>query len=189
MTKNELRNRYFNWMCQLVCDNKYYKKTSYKRLLSYLYNRDFVYIIDMDGNRAEDGVDLRYRFSYEFKYPQPMVASFLDNKPCSILEMMIALAFRCEEHIMNNPAIGDRTGHWFWNMMDNLGIDRMTDSNYDENSLDRIILTFLNREYGRNGEGGLFKIRRNNRDLRSVEIWHQMCWYLDDVLERRDFLI
>ena len=43
-----------------------------------------------------------------------MISAYLDNKTCSVLEMMIALAIRCEEHIMDDPDVGNRTGQWFW---------------------------------------------------------------------------
>ena len=78
-------------------------------------------MIPMDGNRAEDGIDLRYRFGHEQHYSDAMVASFLDDRPCSVLEMMIALSIRCEEHIMDDPDVGNRTGQWFWSMIASLG--------------------------------------------------------------------
>lgn len=51
-----------------------------------------------------------------------MIASYLDNRPCSVLEMIIALAIRLEEHIMDDPDIGNRTGQWFWDMIVSLGL-------------------------------------------------------------------
>ncbi|WP_243133445.1 hypothetical protein [[Ruminococcus] torques] len=62
------RQVYFNWMCQLVFDGRYSKKLSYRRLLKVLHKIEFTYSIPMDGNRAEDGIDLRYRFGYENGY-------------------------------------------------------------------------------------------------------------------------
>jgi hypothetical protein len=137
----------------------------------------------MDGNRAEDGIDLRYRFGYEQGYDSPMIATLLDDRPCSVLEMLIALAIRCEEHIMDDPDIGNRTGQWFWNMIINLGLGFMDDTKFDENYVKDVISRFLYRKYKRNGEGGLFTVEHCKNDLRTVEIWYQMCWYLDEVLE------
>ena len=96
--------------------------------------------------------------------------------------MMIALAIRCEEHIMDDPDIGNRTGQWFWNMIVNLGLGSMTDAKFDENYTNMVIERFLNREYERNGDGGLFTVKHSRRDLRTVEIWYQMCWYLDEIV-------
>ena len=177
MSGHELNNEYFEWMSQFVSN-----ANRYRALLQYLHSVDFTYTIPLDGNRAEDGVELRYRFGHEHGYDSPFIASYLDDSPCSILEMMVALAIRCEEHIMGDPEIGDRTGQWFWEMIENLGLASMRDDRFDETYVDDVIDRFLNREYERNGKGGLFVVSNCNRDLRSMEIWYQMCWYLDDIL-------
>ena len=101
------------------------------------------------------------------------------NAPCSVLEMMVALAIRCEETIMDNPAYGDRTAQWFWGMIRTLGLYSMTDDRFDQEYVDMVIDRFLNRDYEPNGEGGLFKINNCKYDLRKIEIWYQLCWYLD----------
>lgn len=182
MTKDELNSAYFDWMYQLVCPERHTRKQSHRKLLLCLHSIDFRYSIPMDGNREEDGTDLRYRFGYEKKYEGPMIASYLDDRPCSVLEMLIALAMRCEEHIMDDPDIGNRTGQWFWSMITNLGLGSMTDAKFDRAKINHVILIFLDRKYKPNGEGGLFTVRNCTRDLRTIEIWYQMCWYLDDIL-------
>ena len=182
MAIKELKNEYFEWMCQLVCDEPFLEDLSYHKLLRHLHSIDFRFIIPMDGNRADDGVDLRYRFGYERAYDDFVIASLLDDRPCSVLEMLIALAFRCEENIMNNPDIGNRMGQWFWTMVSNLGLRNMSDSSFDPNYTNNVISRFMDRKYKRNGEGGLFTIEGLNGDMRSVEIWHQMNWYLDSIL-------
>lgn len=180
--ENELRDKYFDWMYQLVCDKRYSKRLSYLKLLHRLHDTEFIWVLPMDANRADDGTSLRYRFGDERGYPQSMVASYLDDRPCSVLEMMIALAIRCEEHIMDNQDYGDRTGQWFWNMIVNLGLNGMNDDNFDVNDTDRIVSRFLNREYRADGNGGLFAIEHCRRDLRAVEIWYQMDWYLNTIV-------
>lgn len=182
MTKSELNCEYFDWMCQLVCNHRYIGGLSYQKLLRFLHNIDFNYTIEMDGNREEDGIDLRYRFGYENSYENAVISSYLDNSPCSVLEMMIALSIRCEEHIMDDPDIGNRTGQWFWGMIENLGLRRMDDARFAEDYAEDVIQRFLDRRYKRNGEGGLFTVKHCLRDLRMVEIWYQMCWYLDEII-------
>lgn len=176
-----IKNQYFNWMCGLVCNEAHPKRAFYKDLLIHLHDTEFVYILDMDSNRAQDGVDFRYRFAYEFEYDRSIVDRSLNDKPCSVLEMMVALAHRCEEDIMEDPELGDRTGQWFWDMIVSLGLDDMDDDNFDQTYVDFVINRFLKREYRRNGEGGLFTIERCDCDLRDVEIWYQMNWYLNNV--------
>lgn len=180
MTKDELLNRYFDWMYQLVVDDRYSK--SYRKLFVRLHDTEFTYTIPMDGNRAEDGIDLRYRFGREQHYNDRMIASFLDDRPCSVLEMMIALSIRCEEHIMDDPDIGDRTGQWFWAMIASLGLGSMYDARFDRDRVDDILARFLERDYARNGEGGLFTVNLCRQDMRSIEIWYQMACYLKEIL-------
>lgn len=183
MIQDKLNDEYFNWMHNLVCDKVYRRGLSYLKLLRCLHDIVFSYSIPMDGNREADGIDLRYRFGYEKQYDDSMIANSLDNRPCSVLEMMIALAFRCEEHIMDDPEEGNRTGKWFWDMIENLGLKSMIDDIFDKDYVTDTVNIFLNREYARNGEGGLFKINSQEIDMRSVEIWYQMCWYLDIMYE------
>lgn len=178
MTKHELNDLYFDWMYRLVCK----KARSYRKLFRQLHDIDFEYLIPMDGNRAEDGVELRYRFGNEHAFDDHAIASYLDDRPCSVLEMLIALAIRCEEHIMDDPEIGDRTDIWFWDMVRNLGLDIMSDSRYDSEYVDVAVDRFMNRDYGRNGIGGLFTVNDNRHDMRSMEIWYQMCAYLEDIV-------
>lgn len=186
MTRNELINRYFEWMYQLVCSSDIYlglpsDSRSYRKLLWHLHQIDFDYTMDMDGNRAEDGINLRYKFGDENRYRSAMIASYLDDRPCSVLEMMVALAIRCEDRIMDNTEIGNRTGQWFWNMIASLGLDYMRDGRFDPGCVDAVITRFLERDYAYNGEGGLFTVRHTRQDMRQVEIWYQMCMYLEDV--------
>lgn len=175
--RNELTQRYFDWLYRTVCDDRVHRK-----LLSHLFDTPFTYILEMDGNRAADGEDLRYRFGRDRGYSDAKIASQLDDRPCSVLEMMVALSIRCEEHIMEDADIGDRTGQWFWNMIVSLGLGSMTDARYDSDRVDDILERFLNREYDRDGSGGLFAIEHCRQDMRSIEIWYQMHMYLGTIL-------
>lgn len=183
MVQEDLRDIYFEWMYSLVCGREKYSRLSYKKLLWFLYNTEFTWIIELDCNRAVDGVDFKYRFGYENKYPRHTIERYLDNGECSVLEMMVALAFKMEEQIMDDSEYGDRTGQWFWNMIVNLGLGNMHDNNFNESYSHRIISKFLDRDYRPNGKGGLFVIDNCKYDLRDVEIWYQAMWYLDDVID------
>lgn len=179
MNKVVLRNEYFDWMCRLIWD---IRRPHYRKLLHYLDGVIFQYTIPMDGNRAADGVDLRYRFGYENGHSNAMIASLLDTEPCSMLEMLVALAFRCEEHIMSDPDIGDRTNVWFWEMIDSLGLAGMTDDRFDINYSDEVVSRFFDHAYARDGKGGLFTIPNSAKDMRTAELWSQMNWYLNSIL-------
>ena len=64
-------------------------------------------------------------------------------------------------------------------MINNLGLGAQFDSRFDEVYTERVIERFLNRDYEPDGTGGLFTVTNTDRDLREVEIWYQLCWYLD----------
>ena len=80
---------------------------------------------------------------------------------------------------MSNPDIGNRTAQWFGNMLSSLGLADMNDAKFNKEQAQTIIQCFLNREYEPNGCGGLFTINNCAYDLRTVDIWYQACWYLD----------
>ena len=178
MLENELRKEYFEWLYYLVCDKRFSEQNSYRKLFEHLHNTEFVYFISMDDNRAKGGIDLRYRFGCSIGYKD--ISDYLSG-PCSVLEMMIALAIRCEETIMDDENFGDRTDQWFWDMMKNLGLGHMDDDEFDEEYVSDVITRFLNRDYEPDGRGGLFFVRNCDIDLRDVEIWIQMLWYLDNI--------
>ena len=180
MRREKIINEYFEWMYDLVCGGRYAKDISYRKLLMQLHRTNFVYSIPMDENRELDGIDLRRRFAYDTYQDEDQVRDALIG-PCSILEMMIALSIRIEEEIMDNPNIGNRTSQWFWGMVVTLGLGSMTDDNFDLKLVKNNLQRFLNRDYEPNGQGGLFLIRNCDQDLRKVEIWHQVCWYLDNI--------
>lgn len=179
MFRDQIINDYFEWLWNFT---KCRGHSQNRKIITLLHNIEFRYSIPMDANREEDGIDLRYRFITEVGIPKNYqeVYAYLDG-PCSVLEMMIALAIRCEESIMDDPDIGDRTSEWFWLMMKNLGLDYMSDRKFDRDTAEEKISIFLDRKYKRNGEGGLFVVN-GRRDLRKVEIWYQMCWYLDTIM-------
>lgn len=179
MTRYRIESDYFKWLYDLVCGDRFSQRISFDRLFTQLHNIVFRYSIPNDQNRANDGIELRYRFSLEhdYGYDPDYIINMLRG-PCSVLEMMIALAIRCEEDIMDDPGRGNRTGQWFWGMINNLGLGSMTNDRYDTKYVDEVIDILLDRQYEPDGKGGLFRIRNCDRDLRKIEIWVQLNWYL-----------
>ena len=163
-------DEYFEWLYEFVCGERFAKEFSFRKLLVYLHSREFTYTLNMDSNRAQDGIDLRERY-----YGDSTIKG-----PCSVLEMMLALSIRCEEW-MDDPAYGDRTTQWFWNMIINMGLGAMYDSRFDKEYVENAVDRMLYREYEPNGKGGLFYIRGCTDDLRKFEIWAQMCYFLDSI--------
>lgn len=175
-----IEEEYFEWLCKIITNPKYTRHQTHLRLFRYLFEQEFYPIIELDRNRALDGIALRAEFADENGYFAEQVAQALNNRPCSVLEMMVALSVRCEKHIMQDDDYGDRTRTWFWSMLDCLGLNAMDDSHYDETRVCAIVTVFLNRTYEKNGKGGLFCTRNNDIDMRDLEIWYQMFTYLDE---------
>lgn len=173
---NDLQKQYFNWLYENVCDSE-----NYQKLFQTLYETPFRAVMIMDENRISDGVELRYRFASENGIDLRKIVALLDTTPCSVLEMMVALSFRCETQIMDDPEIGDRKEEWFWIMLSNLGLRGMSDNQFNEKGVHNILTRFINRKYDPDGRGGLFVIKNCRYDLRTIEIWYQMMWFLDVV--------
>ncbi len=178
MTRINVELKYFEWMCDYICEGRYGGPNSYRKLLRYLHDVEFTYSIPKDANRAADGIDLRYRFAYDTG--MACADTYLEG-PCSVFEMILALAIRCEENIMDDPRKGDRTGQWFWHMINNLGLGYMIDNRFDISEAEDIVARFLDREYEPDGRGGLFTVRYCDCDMRDEEIWTQMCYFLDTI--------
>ena len=62
-----IENEYFEWMYQIVLGK------GYRKLLSYLYDIPFKFILDMDYNRICDGCDLRYKFGHDAHIPSRVI--------------------------------------------------------------------------------------------------------------------
>ena len=177
--RNRVNDEYFDWLCEIIDSKRFSKQVSYRKLLMHLHNIEFTWFIPYDDNRADDGVKLRRK--YALARNDEELSDYISG-PCSVLEMMVALAIRCEESIMDDTLYGNRTGQWFWGMIHNLGLSPMNDSNFDAEFVDDVIARFLNREYEPDGKGGLFTIKNCDHDLRTVEIWRQLSWYLGSIM-------
>ena len=147
----------------------------YRRLLEHLSNVEYVWDLSMhsDANRAADGLAIRKLY----------LSDADDTKPCSVLEMLTALSFRIERDITGEPG-NDHPEHWFWEMLDNLGLLEYTDDHYDEDEVDTTLDIWMNREYRMDGRGGLFPVRYALYDMRDLPIWEQFALYLN---EKGDF--
>lgn len=178
LSKHNVRDDYFEWMYDLVSGFRFAPGNTYRKLLTFLHDVEFTYFVPHDENRAEDGEELRYRYCCAHSCED---LEYYLSGPCSVLEMMVALAIRCEENIMDDPIIGDRTAQWFWSMVTNLGLGSMTDNKYNEWLVNDVITRFLDRDYDYDGSGGLFRVKHWHRDMRDAEIWHQAMAYLNTI--------
>lgn len=164
---------YFNWLCAKV--NRVENPTpslTYRRLLSVLHSTEFVWLLSGDDNRAEDGVDLRHRFTVESGLEPDYIWM---NTSCSLLEMLIAFSERAAFQTLISAY------DWFWIFITNLGLSEYNDASFaNEHEIGEVLYSLVWRTYEWNGSGGLFPLRRPEHDQRKVEIWYQFCEYLID---------
>lgn len=168
---------YLKWLCAMVGEHKPSPATSFSRLLTRLHETRFKYTHPMDARRARDGEYLRYNFSRDTGELEDELQG-----PCSMLEMMVALAIKCEEYIMVDPAKGDRTSQWFWTMIKSLGLNAMTDVRYNQLEVDRVLKRFFDKTYDTNGKGGLFIVRTGDVNMRRLHIWDQLLAYINTIM-------
>lgn len=185
MSEDRMRTTYYSWMYRLVFGESNRWGKTWWGLTGLLHSIEFVYELEMDANRAEDGKDLRWRFAYENGYVNEAEFLYSEDKPCTVFEMMVALVVRIEDHIMDDPDIGSRTSKWFWHMIESLGLSECSDDLFDVSAAEDVIFRLLRRDYEPDGRGGLFTIENCVHDLRQVEIWYQAMWYLDNYILRR----
>ena len=168
-------NAYFRWLVGFLGDE--YLEKNYSKLLSALFYKEFTWSIEYDENRAADGLSFRKIFCEEFG-ESPKTPYLWPFSGCSVLEMMLGIARRCEDELIYNPEKGDQTGEFFWLMIENLGLDIYDDYGYFEEEVERILERFLDRKYPPSGEGNLFRLR--HFDPRKIDLWLQLNLYLRD---------
>ena len=158
---------YFDWLMRKV--EVYDNDFDIDMVLTILFSTDFIWSVANDDNRAADGLVLRSTFTDDEGWntlPFP-------GEPCSVLEMLIALASRIDRDIMWDGE-KDNTAKWFWEMINNLNMNW-----HDSEDVYCKIDNFLHRKYDVNGVGGIFPLKKGNfQDQRDVEIWYQAQSYL-----------
>lgn len=135
---NYLEKSYYDWLTDMIdCDDK---TALYESLLLHLYYVEYVWMqnIPLDENRAIEGLEMRKRFA-EMLSPgeAQQFIDILANKPCSILEMLVAFSERLTQ------VVNLEKYQFFWMFIDNLGLGWATDYDYDEGIVNDILYDFM----------------------------------------------
>ncbi len=156
---------YHEWLVNLIgfADDEYHS------LLATLQSIIFVPEFMMDENRVEDALDLRSDYYHDGGEPLPLYGQV------SMLELMVALAYRTED------AIGTLDRHDIFKMfLENMKIDKCTEEWFciepdPEAYVEYRCDITMHHEYRRNGSnGGLFVVNKPDRDFRKEELFWQM---------------
>ena len=175
----DVSDLYFDWLMHVIRDHDGFKVNTHHKLIEHLHNTPFIVALPNDQPRESDGIDLRWRFAWESGHmgDELLYTRYIPDEMCSVLEMMVALAFRADENF-TRVTNDDTTVSWiFWMMVRNLGLLPFTDGYFDQSEVDRILYNFNTRNYKPDGDGGLFKFKDPNEDMRQIEIWYQLCWW------------
>jgi hypothetical protein len=144
-----------------------------------LKRKEFRWSVPNDDNRAFEGKNIRDRFLEELDIDYD--EDFMDE-PCSMLELIIGLACRCEEIMYMQPVTNRDMHHWFWMLLENAELTAFDDDGWKKDKDDFLVDCLLNkiidRTYNKNGYGGLFPMKKSRKDQRKVELWYQMNVYL-----------
>lgn len=153
---------------------------TYNELFAALLSHRYTWILPMDSNRAQDGKEVRERFYNSISYLE--YPKWVKDEPCSFLEFLAAITFR-----MNYICSGyneDKTKEIFWLLLSNLGINELSDANWERMDGSRMVAEAVERVCKRkidiNGEGGLFPLQAPKQNQREVEVWYQMQAYIQD---------
>lgn len=178
---------YFLWLCDLVNADL----DKYSDLLFYLHDTDFVWCIELDESRANEGLDLRKEYCEVNKYFDTDWVMLME-KPCSVLEALIGIARRMDDMLIEDNT-SERVAVWFWEMVKNLGLKRFTDfvfmNGKDEDfyEFEMILNIWMNREFNENGEGSPFPLHHPTHNQQNRTIIYQLNDYiLENYMEDYD---
>lgn len=175
MTSEPLDELYFKWLYSLVADPG--QDLTYWKLLKVLYTTEFVWVVPNDENRISDARALRAKFVDTQGIRLRRSERDWIDLGCSILEVMVGLAYRLEFE-----AYTGRAHYWFWVLLDNIGLSEFDDScEIPEGDIRDVLEMVIQRYYEPDGRGGFFPLDHPDKDQRQVELWGQVSSY---VLER-----
>ena len=162
---------YFEWLYLVTIYEE--DGWGFRKLFEMLHDMSFRYSVEYDENRAADGENMRWYYVNDGGDIRIMDWA----RPCTVLELIVSVALHME-NITDEMDIR----YWFWRMLDNLDLSWMTDRKFDAAYVYGQVENFLDRNYEPDGLGNIIHIPGCKEDLREVEIWKQMCWYLDSFL-------
>lgn len=151
---------YYQWLVSLVGNKNPF-------LLKTLYSIPYHYDIPLDSNRYQGGLSMRNQFLYKNGYdPDEQIGPDF----VSVLEVLVRLSVALE---FETDIPQDQ---WFWEMMQNLGVNTSLDADEISNSVER----WMDHKYSYNGVGSLFPLRDAKQDTRTVQLWAQMSMYINE---------
>ncbi len=183
LTNEQLVGAYFDWLCSEIGAGEMGGDDTYFFLLKELYEIEFFAVIPNDGNRGGDGKALRavFRAENEKQLEYRGVDWGVLEGPCRVLEMMIGLCKRMDFNSTKAEEQGTDVGCWFWQMIENLGLDVASDSRWILDSWVEKCRYRVDEALVGSGEFGFFGSPKEIGQTfmgEKKELWYQMNDYL-----------
>lgn len=165
MTRNE--RKYFDFLVESVeLDNK---TRRYSLLLEYLYHTPFEFNehFELDEDRIKIGIEMRENWAFS-ELTRDARDEFLEDfgPGISALEFFVSMAKTISDILYFDP----KWGQFFWQMIENLGLDTMNDDEFDQEIVDNILRDLWLRNFKRDGSGGgLFCVPNCKFDMRKLD--------------------
>jgi len=168
----KLREDYIHWLADQLREESDDNGETYRELIELMFDKEFVYTIDMDENRIEDGLALRTEFGYA-SHRRVTHKQMERLGPCSFLEVLIGLSRRLSFNA------GGSAPTWAWTLMKNLDLQKMSDPLGRARPIaEEIMDTVIQRAYSSDGSGGFFPLSWSDDDQTRIELWYQMHAYI-----------
>lgn len=178
-----LPRMYYEWLLYKVCDE--HQKAEYSRLLEYLSCVPFVPKVARDDNLTEHVEYMRESFEDE-AYDNGQSIAVPNDAPITLLEVMVNLSIKAEDIMQSFDGVD--CGRWFWGMLKNSGLIFYTNYRYKDSGVKLHVTRIIHRTYEADGKGGLFYIPHVDAayDMREIELWYQLMWYIDYVESQKE---
>lgn len=185
MEHEELKTKYFDYLMDRAGLEKD-GPDGYSKLCEKLMRSDFLPLIDKDGNRCCECLEMRNDFLDRMEETDCVDHGdvlVMEEGFCAtgtMLEILVVLGEKMRFEMADSEYEAS-TRKWILEMIGNCGLDRYARNDaYDEQSVDDILYTVIFREIGWDGEGGLFPLFMAQRDQRRLELISQMNDYLEE---------
>lgn len=170
-----MTREYLKWLLDKVSLNVRWENR-YSLLMESLSECEFKVLVDRDENLIAHSEDLREDYEDE--------TGEIVEGPVSLLEVMVVLCIKAEDIMQSFDGIDCE--RWFDAMLVSSQLIGY-DNDHFVNRIDIVerIEAIVDRKYFRDGYGGLFYIPiiRKDIDLREIELWYQLLWYIDYVID------
>lgn len=158
------------------------KTEQFSYLLEYLDTVNYGHFIwsKLDEDRVQKGKKIREEYAELYlngrqkdKFLSAMEEEFEGG--ISFLEFLISLAKSMSETMYFDNHLAD----FFWPIIDNLGLNCMTNDEFDCDVVDSVLVVLKDRSYERDGSGGgLFYVPNAKFDMRKIDYLQQANLWL-----------